>query len=443
MDKALRLQVLRAAVTDAGFLRLAWHNVKSDDFPSAEESMIAEAAIAFYSRYEEPVGPMLRSEVAELARTAKLGSESKKRLRDLLDTIQQAKVEMVSVKALVDKVRSLRKAALYEQAGDEIITALDKNEFGPGMLQEIMERCNRELNHDGFVLHDYFASSELKKRIKRRADFDERSLPLFLIDPLDEKITACGRGQLGMVMAPPGGGKGLFLVHMGLALSLQSWNVLHFTLEDPLKVVEDRYDACLTGIPLRRLKTLPRRLRKRFVRARRLQRGRLKIVDATDGGWSVSKMEQAWEQAARDGFIADAIIIDYDDEIECEKQFKGESARRFEFAEIYRRLRRFAKRANVALWVAAQPGKQAETKRVITGRDVSEDYSKIRKVFLCVTIGQEPEQKAVKYVYVPKNRLGRSHFGVNVVTKYGAAIFFDRAATFEWNAMMRARRAAA
>jgi hypothetical protein len=186
---------------------------------------------------------------------------------------------------------------------------------------------------------------------------------------------------------------------------------------------------------------MPNKLRKRFLRQRENIRGLLKVTDGTDGGYTVSRMEHEWEELARDGFIADVIVIDYDDELVCEKQYKGESARRFEFAEIYRRLRLLAKKTNTLIWTAAQTGKQAEGRRVITGKDVAEDYSKIRKVFFCLTVGTVAEEENVKFLYVAKNRIDRGHFGVEIVSDFGSALFYDREATLKRQVVERAKAA--
>lgn len=426
MDLQLRLQILRAAVRDRAFLKQAWRDVRPTDFENKEEALVAEAAITFYEKFEEPVGILLRAEVDSLiAKNGHTGAVLLQKLKDIIAQIQGAAMELVSVKALVAHVKALKQSSFYTEAVEEVITAHEKGELSSEVMAGIIERAHKELHSTQSIAHDFFSDTELEKRILRRASWEDSKYPLLLIQPLDSKIQIVGRGQLAIWIAPPSGGKGLALLHTACAYALQGLRVLFITLEDPLELVENRLDASLTGVPLTRLRHLPKRLRKRFRRARKQVHGKLHIVDGTDGGWTVSRVERLWEQEKQNGFIADAVIIDYDDELECEKSFKGESARRFEFAEIYKRLRRFAGRTNAIVWTAAQTTKGAVGRKLITSRDTAEDFSKIRKVFLAITIGKDPEEDNVKYLYIAKHRLDRMGFGVEIVSDYNSAVFYD------------------
>lgn len=424
MEKELRYQILRATVRDRVFLKDSWRDVRPQDFPEIEERVVAEAAVTFYEKYEEPAGGLLRSWTEDIARREKLGSEGKKKLHNLLDLILGANMELVPVKALQDRVANLKASSFYENAVEEIIEAQEQGKLSAFTLAKLVEKAQSELSSNGYISRNYF--SELEDRIERRRFASGNKFPLFMIDALDRRISGIGRGMLAMFLAPPVGGKGLALIHMATAYAMQGLNVLHITLEDPIDLVENRLDACLTGLPLNRIAILPNRLRKRFERVKREMRGRIHIVNGVDEGWTVTQVERAWENERKHGFTPDVLIIDYDDEIVCEKVFKGESGRRFEFAEIYRRLRRLAARTETILWTAGQTGKAGENKKIITGKDSAEDYSKIRKVFLAIGIGRDPERNDIRYLNVIKHRTDRSHFAVEIASNYGSAIFYDR-----------------
>lgn len=443
MDRELRHQILRALVRDRAFLKQAYGDVRPKDFSDRQEALIVEAAVGFYSKYQEPIGPMLQSEVEDLARNEKFGAEAKSKLRALIAAIGGPKPqdELVSVQALVDRVKALKRHSFYDEALDTILTAHEQGELTAEVLAGFVERANKELSFEQVAATEYFGDAELEARISKRKLWADGKCPLFLIPELDEKIKALGRGQLGLWLAPPNAGKSPALLHMVRSYALQGLNVLHITLEDPKDVVENRLDAALTGIPLDRLAKLPNRLRKRWLRARKLVRGRIRIVDGTDGGWTVTKVEQLWEQQKREGFVADVIVIDYDDELECEKQFKGESARRFEFAEIYRKLRRLAVKLDVILWTAAQATRKGEGKRVLTMSDVAEDYSKVRKAFLGISIGSDPKVPALKVLYVMRHKDGRSRFGVEIMSNFASAIFYDAEASALYTKAKKAGRA--
>jgi hypothetical protein len=434
VDIQLRQQILRALIKDAAFLKGNWQDITAPVFPEREEQLIAKTALTFYEKYREPIGGMIRSDTETLAGREHLSPETRKKLKIILDTLLSGKMELVSVKALTDRVKSLKKYSFYTSAVEEVLDLEHKGELDASAFEKIVARANRELHADKIISIDY--ATGLEKRIARRRLNSTKKYPLLMIDALDERIKAIGRGNTGMILAPFSSGKGLFLVHLDIAYAMQGWNVLHITLEDPLELVEDRLDACLTGLSLNKLHKLPKTLRRRFELRSKLLHARIQVVDGTGGEnaqeWTVAHIERVWRDFARDGFIADAIIVDYDEYLSPSRQFKGESARRFEFDDIYRGLTNIASKLNVLIWTAAQGTRASEGKWVVTGKDASEDISKIRKVFLAIGIGSdEANRPGMKYLYVCRHRLDRSRFGVEIYGDFEAAIFYDRPASLE------------
>lgn len=428
MDVTLRRQVLRAAVRDRTFLKTVCHDIAAEDFPEKSEQIVAEIALKFWEDHSEPVGSLLRSDAEDAAKRARLNQDERKKLRDLVDLLQGAKMDLVPVKALENRVLGIRKDTFFEKALEEIITAHEKGQLSTVVLEGVVERAQRELSDRLFVSVEYL--DELEKRIKRRKmKADEERYPLLMIDPLDEKICAIGRGHFAIFVGPYSSGKSLFLMFVALAYAMQGLNVLYVTLEDPKDVLENRMDSCMTGIPMGKLHRLPNRLRRRFEEMKSLVRGRVKIVDATEGGFTISKCEKMWEQERTAGFTADAIFIDYDEEIECEKKFTGEMARKREFEEVYKRIRRMAKKLDIIVWTAAQTKRGTAGKKVITGDDIGEDISKAKKAFLAIGIGRDPDQENVKHLYIIRHRLDRSRFGVDIVSDFESGIAYDADAT--------------
>lgn len=424
MDKQLRLQVLRAVCRDSAFLKAAGRDIDPDTFPEIEEKIIARAAVGFYDQYHHAIGGMLTSYAEDALEKQKLSSSAKKNLTSLIQQIQTGQIETVSVKALEDRVKKLKHDRFYNDAVETIITAYEKGSLDSQILAEVIEKASLQLHTNGFVARDYAES--LQQRIDRRLKVKETmKFPSFMIDQLDRRVKGLARGQLGIWLAPPAGGKGLALVHTGRALALQGYNVMHLSLEDPADLVEDRYDASFTRLLLNKLPDIPIKLRKKFREKKDALHGRIRVIDGTDEGWTVTAIERAWERLHVEGFTADAIIVDYDDEIVCEKQFKGESARRFEFAEIYKRMRRAAARLDVIWWSAAQTSKAADNAKIITGKHVAEDYSKIRKVFLAIGIGMDDKDPKMRYLHVLKHRMDKSRFTVRIWSNYDRAMFYD------------------
>ena len=384
----------------------------------------------FYQKYEDPVGPLLKSRLEDVVIEERFGTESKDKLKKLVSDLLSAEMQLVSVGALIDQVKHLTKTAFFDEAVDKIIEAKERGKFTAFMLSQLVDQA-KQLGSTKMETRRYLA--EVDKRIERRARVDGKKVPMLLIDPIDESIKGLDRGQLGLVMAPPSGGKGLSLIWFTVAYALQKLNVVHLSLEDPKSLVEDRLDASITGIPLNKLRHLPNRFKKRFKRLRKRFNGKIRLIDGTgDEEWTVTRLDKLHDRLCKEGFIPDAYIIDYDEYLTAEEKFKGDSARRMEFDYIYKRLVRFAAKHKVILWIAAQTVRKTELQKVITGKDVAEDFSKIRKAFMVMAIGRIKDYPKMRHLFIAKHRDDKAQFGVDILTDFDSAIFYDREATLEW-----------
>lgn len=430
MDQTLRYQVLRALATDPTFLKSGHFQVDPEMFQEEEERIVAQVALDFYSSNQEPIGMLLANDAEDQAAKQRFDPAQKQKLKDLLRVLQNGKMQLVSVKALLERVERLKKKAFYSRAMDSLVSAYEEGTLTQATLEELVDKARTELHVNGFVIKNYFDDKEVSNRIARRSHSDDRhKYPVCGIHPLDSQIKLIARGQFGFLLAPAASGKGLALVKFGMAYAMQGFKVLHFTLEDPVDLVEDRMDAAWAGIPMRLLAARPRSLRKAFDDSRATYKGRVKIIDGTDGDWTVSKIEKIWDQERLKGFNADAIIIDYDDELKPETKYKGDRVRMQEFNEIYRNLRRMAAKLNIFLWTAAQATRISEEKKTITGRDVAEDYGKVRKAFVAISIGRDKDDENTRHLYVLRHRLDKSKFSVKIKTDFNNGLFYDADAT--------------
>jgi hypothetical protein len=174
------------------------------------------------------------------------------------------------------------------------------------------------------------------------------------------------------------------------------------------------------------MKDRPRLVHKRFQKFRRMVRTQLKIVDATEGGTTIQGIEQVLLQERDRGFHADALIIDYDDEIVPTRKQKE---RRFEFADIYRDLRQMTARYNLLSWIAAQTRRGTEENKVIGGDLLAEDISKLRKVALAIGIGKGEWGENSLYLWVAKHKYDVQHVGCNIISDYSRMLIYDPEAT--------------
>lgn len=420
-------------IHDREFCKTASHMLTREDFKgidkgSGNERMaVAGLALDFYNRYRQPVGKLFKVELIEYARKTGWKEANKSRLLEYGDTLMGNGHKRVAPDAALEKVKSykieLELARAIDSMQNHLATGtLSMEEF----LKIAREACERvQFSNDRPT--NIFSDKELEKRMARRELQTRRTrYPALLIDPLDRMIRIIARKHLGLILAPYKRGKTMLFVWIALAYVLQNMNVLYFTLEDPKEDVEDRFDAAITNLPMSRLTENPEKVRERFQRFKKYARSKLKVVDGTDGGTSIAMVENTFDQERSRGFVADAVLIDYDDEISPPRK---QQERRMEFADIYRAFRSMLARHELIGWTASQTDRRSEDMKIIGGKHTAEDISKIRKASFALSIGQGEWGDDSVFLWVPAHRYDRQHVGGNIMTNKEKSLFYDREKT--------------
>ncbi len=430
-DPSFQDQLLAFLIKDRNFLKRCAEMLEPADFrPRKSQAMerwvISQLALDYWNKYRQPIKGMLKAEIISYARKANLSTRKEEEIIYYAKKIR--KIKCVAAEALEDKVIEFKKEKLKTDAVQELIDSQAAGTLSDERWLEICQNAVERFAPRSFTISDYLEEDELEKRIDRRATTVATRFPMLFIDPIDQNIRTVGRGHVGLLLGPYKSMKSLGLIHLATIYPLQALNVLYFTLEDPKDDVEDRFDAAMTALPIARLNDLPRRLRNRFLRTKELLRARIKIVDGTDGGITLAKVEEIFLEQRNKGFVADVLIIDYDDEIVPPRKREN---RRDEFADIYRGFRRLASKYDVILWTAAQTQRGTAQLKVIGGDHAAEDISKIRKVSFCLGLGRGDWGEDSKYLWVAAHKYDRDQIGWNIKTDRSRMLFYDRDATMK------------
>lgn len=435
-DANFQDELLQFVVHDSQFLKQASHLLSKDDFKrlsnkeGVERETVATLALGFWNHYRQPIGKMLKPELVQFARTQKWDqtSATRQRLLDYGELFLNGH-KRVAADAMLDKVRQYKADHQLASAMRQMQELIEKGTLSTELFLTLARKAVEQSATREDRPIDYFDDKELELRMARRMmQMQRQRFPVLLIEPIDRQVRIIAKKHLGLVMAPYKRGKSLFFIWLALAYTLQGLNVLYFTLEDPREDVEDRFDSAVTALPLSRLAEIPDRVREKFKRYKRLLRTRLKIVDGTEGGISVQSIENIWEQERNRGFAADAIIIDYDDEI---KPREKRTERRMEFADIYKDLRAVLARHDLLGWTASQTGRASEKMQFISGKEIAEDISKIRKAAFALSLGAGEWGEESIFLWVAAHRYDRQHIGANIITDKTRMIFYDRETTMK------------
>jgi archaellum biogenesis ATPase FlaH len=422
---------VRLLATDVETLKVSAHLVTPDDFkPRAGQAhgrsrwIVATCCLEYYGKYHQAAGKLLNSEIQHYGGSIGLAD---RQIHECLEYSKLlTKLDTTNPNAILGKIVAFKRDLLKTQAIEELIELKSSGELTDAKLLEISRRAIQLVSEDVLPTTAYFET--LEDRIHRRSHEDVLRYPLLGIDPLDRLVRGIGPGHVGLIIGPLKRGKTMMLQRITTSYVWQKMNVLYITLEDPLADVEDRLDASITSLPIHKLASLPKTLRERFTRFQRIAKQRLRLVDGTGGGITTERLEQIWLDHRDQGFRADAYIIDYDDEITPTTKNKD---RRFEFADIYRDIRRIAGDHKIILWTAAQTQRDTSRMKVLTSDELAEDISKARKVTMAISLGQGDWGPDSYYLYVAAHRNDVQHVGVNIMSDKSRMLIYDPDATQE------------
>lgn len=413
-------------IKDRDALRLCHSLVTAKDFRPKKASsetdkarwVTVTVALSHFEKYREPIGQIITAAVKAHCHKNHINGDQ---LRELVAYSNKAlKRKIPAPAAITDKVLEFKRELLKANAVDQLIELQSRGELTDEKWLEISREAVELLGPHKYEAIDYFKESEA--RIDRRKFQRTDRFPLLFIQEFDFHMRAIARGHVGLLLAPYKRGKSLGLIHIAKAYTIQRMNTLYITLEDPVLDVEDRFDASITYLPIKTIGQMPRTFRRRFKNFRRHVRSRLKIVDGTEKNVTVPLIEDWIDEERSKGFLIDAVIIDYDDEL---KAVKSNQDRRMEFAEIYRDLRKLASRKNVALWTAAQTQRNTMGLKILSGDRLAEDVSKVRKVSMALALGQGDWGEDSIYLHVAAHKFDKQHFGVNIMTNKAKMLFYD------------------
>jgi len=434
-DQEVLIELLGMAIWDRTWLRSAGDLVTVEDFKPTPRAgregegtdtwLLADMALDFYRVNRTPLGSLIKQ---ELLRWKQESNASPQRVAELVHLIRhvRSKYHPERAEVLIKQVVEFKKRVRRQRALREAVELEGQRQLDDDNWMRIMR--------EGMDLTDMGAgrisewTSGVDVRQQRRMVSTYRRTPVLLIDELDAAVKSVGRGELGLWLGPYKMGKSLAMIWTAVAYLWQGLNVLYFTLEDPLNAVEDRFDACVTELPIEDLAT-DKEMEPRFKRFKGALRSRIRIVDGTEGRMSLNKIEQVYERQRILGFQADAIIVDYDDEIQA--PFKRQE-RRHEFADIYRGFRTMVSKFDVIGWLAAQAIRKSENQKVIGGSMVAEDISKIRKVTMAIGIGQGDWGPDSRYLYIAVHRNSKQKIGFTIWSDPEKALFYDRTRTIQY-----------
>jgi replicative DNA helicase len=252
------------------------------------------------------------------------------------------------------------------------------------------------LGTDNNFGHEFLKDFELRYEIKARGPITT-GWPK--VDSIMKK--GLGSGELGVVIAPTGAGKSMALAHLGAHAVKAGKNVIHYTLELSESVTGQRYDSCLSSVPL---STLFARKEEVLESISDLE-GSLIIKEYPTKTASCNTLKSHIEKLKKRNQKIDMIIVDYADLLRPTSNFRE---KRDELGSIYEDLRAIAQENKCPLWTASQTNRTGLNAEVVTMESISEAFNKCFVADFICSISRTIKDKNANTarLFIAKNRIG-------------------------------------
>lgn len=346
-DADYQNRFLNLLLTDReGFPERIIDIVQTDYFDSYQRILL-NYQIEFYNKYREiakigALRDMIRIKEKDLTRD---------HLNGLIDKIEKIKIE--NVRHLKDSVYFFFKERSVKKCLFELVTDWKKHNYDSMKVKLESALRAGEPKESG---HDYLR--DIEKRLER--DFRN---PITAMKDFDKHIGGgLAGGEMGIVLAPPGGGKSMMLVKFASEALLAGKKVVYYTLELSEKVVGQRFDACLNQIKLKDVWEYPDIVRENaqdiFLRG-----GQLIIKEFATGQASINTLSAHLRTLeSNEGFVPDIIFIDYADIM---KPLVAFTEKRHSLTSVYESIRGLAVEMKIPAWTASQTNRCCDFSTIV------------------------------------------------------------------------------
>jgi len=309
------------------------------------------------------------------------------------------KIEALKVEDKVEVQESSREFFVKRNVREVILRAAEnwkKNKWD-SILKDFEEALKAGQPKDSG--HDYF------KDVNKRLSKDFR-MPIPFMRDLDEYIGGgLSPGELGVVIAPPGGGKSMMLVKGAATALLEGKNVVYYSMELSEDVVGQRFDACINDIKLKHVWEYPEYITEKLEDVAKLGGG-LKIKEFLEGGVTVNTIKAHLKTLELEGFVPDIIFVDY---LGLMKPLGSYAEMRHALTDVAEGLRNIANNYRIPVWTAHQTNRSAIQEEKINTGHIGESLGIIATVDLAFGLGRPDEMKEISRAMlgIIKNRNGQ------------------------------------
>lgn len=425
MGTALQENVLTLMCFSTEHVSTIVENVTPQTFDNEIYANIAKAAAKYFRKYGRPVSEHLPD---VLDRHLRKGREEARDYRAVVRALIDYK-DRIHSRYVMEELELFIRSQEFKKRVKKAIELYQAEKLDAAELELKKVESSRVSTFDPGIVF----GRDMRKTLAFLHN-DEDHLYITGIGPLDELGISPARGELFVIVALPGHGKSWAMIHITKMNLLTRCSVAYVSLEMSqdkisMRTVQSMFgvsknstevrntrlaisdEGVVTGLAIRNLNSIKSFkddgieafLTDRLQNVRRIQN--LYIKQFPTGQLSVDMLRAYLDNLATfHGQLPDILVVDYADLMQLDAAHL-----RVDTGRVYKELRGIAVEYDIAVVTASQANRAGEGTRVLTRKNLAEDFSKVAIADNVITYNQSPIEleRGLARLYVDKARNDR------------------------------------
>lgn len=418
-EEDIQRGILYFSMTDKEFLLEVINLIKPEYFEYPSHSKIFDVILSHFSKFKDtPPKPVLAEEVKKLLNKSEDFSDYTEEINHIYNMDSSSVTNSTYYMDLVEKFA--KQSAMKEAITESIGLIQD------GRVEEVEHKVKTALKVSREVDNGQIYFKDIQNRwIRELSSSDSEKFPTILDSCNNYLEGGNSRGELCIVVAPPGRGKSLYLVNQGVKALVSNKKVLYISLEMSEDKIAKRFDSVMTHIPYNTLSKPTSQtelaLRHSKVKAK-FPESELVIKEFPTGTANVNSIRHLMSQLELlENFVPDVILVDYLELLMPIRQTEQEHISQMRISE---ELRALGMESNTLMWTATQTNREGESVQLITKRELGGSYDKIKPADFALSLNQTAEEydEGEMRGYVLKARDGKQFYVIPMSVDYRTLI---------------------
>lgn len=389
-------KILNFIITNKTFATTIIPVLEDSYFDNKYFKLLVQIIKEYYQKYE--VSP----DYITLEALAKIEIKSQFDQEIFIDTLLKIReVDNNDEQYVIDTALKFCKQKEVEKAIEKVIKIIDDGDF---VAYDEIENIISKALQAGQKSHSYIDATS---NVEDVLDDDYREIIPTGITGLDEQSRGLlGKGEVGLIFAPPGVGKTTFTTAVANHAFNMGYNVLQIFFEDRIKEIQRKHFTLWSGIPSSEFKNNKEYVTLKVKEAQEKSKGRLLLEKLPSETLNINQIKNIISKIIAAGTKLDLVIIDY---IDCILPDSTSGNEWKDEASIMRKIEAMAGEYNFGAWVATQGSRASISSDVVTNDKVGGSVKKIAIAHVIITVAKNLYQKDnnLATMAITKSRTGK------------------------------------